>query len=699
MASFSPIAETIPNYRDFKNQFLKAFIPGSTTTPKVMATDKTGATTVAKFELDKDGFPKTSGGALVIPYISGPYDLWLFPTAAEADANDTVNAKRFAINIEATDANVLIDRLNPDTIAIAIADTSIQIGDVLDVEEYSTGSGGSGIWKAVDETTVTTNGANIRQSDTSTIALVLRMEGDVDVRSLGAVAGSDVSVICQIIVDAGFKPFFSTPFVTYVWDTTVQVKNKVGVKFTGKANLQATTTLYPNTSQKFYFIRFIDTLNSSVDGLTFNSIDGTVFDGSKRCINVGSTTRSSFHTIENCTFVNFRSQPIVLESVDEEVSAAQPANISNEFSTVRFNLFSNSTGGVITLNGGVKQLDVYGNTFDRPQLGIVKIDGENPPSNGEKCRDVRIYENKIVGSGTQAGITTAELFGCEENVKNISIRENDFYGVTSAEALILRDGQVPGTVESVIFSKNKFYDCVFADVVRTSITSTQITSIYAAENEFYTSTISATVMNIGTGGAVVDAVIEGNKIFGAVNVFVISNADNLRVENNFVETVDTEHILTTSGTVNLIIKGNKTDNSSLTVFDGLEFSGTLEYSGNDHSSSDAAKFLDINSTGSSKSNIKDNIFPDGVVKHLELTGASAIYFVVNNRFGTCTGDAILALSAAETQIVGNTFDEIIATFRAVNALAGGNASGLNNTVIRGIPNVANYTPLAAGNEF
>ena len=126
----------------------------------------------------------------------------------------------------------------------------------------------------------------------------------------------------------------------------------------------------------------------------------------------------------------------------------------------------------------------------------LKIDGENPPLNGEKCRDVRVYKNKIVGSGTQAGITTVELFGCEENVKNISITENDFYGVTSAEALILRDGQVPGTVESVIFSKNKFYDCVLSDVVRTSITSTQITSVYISENEFYANPeVQQTVVN------------------------------------------------------------------------------------------------------------------------------------------------------------------------------------------------------------
>ena len=96
--SLSPIAFIAPNYRDFKNDWLKAYEPG-TTTPKTMALDSAGATTVAKLQLNADGFLESSGGALVIPYIDGSYDAWLFPTEAEADANDTSNAERLADDI------------------------------------------------------------------------------------------------------------------------------------------------------------------------------------------------------------------------------------------------------------------------------------------------------------------------------------------------------------------------------------------------------------------------------------------------------------------------------------------------------------------------------------------------------------------------------------------------------------------------
>ena len=98
--SFSPIAFIAPNYRDYKTDWLKAFEPG-TTTPKTISLNADGSTLVIKVQLNADGFPVSAGGAIVIPHLNGPYDLWLFPTEAEADASDTSNALRLADNISA----------------------------------------------------------------------------------------------------------------------------------------------------------------------------------------------------------------------------------------------------------------------------------------------------------------------------------------------------------------------------------------------------------------------------------------------------------------------------------------------------------------------------------------------------------------------------------------------------------------------
>lgn len=103
--SFTQIAGIAPNFRDYKNDWLKAYEPG-TTTPKPMSDNGTGSPTVSKYQLNADGFPISSGGAVVIPHIDGPYDLWLFPTEAEADANDTINAERLADDISSPGSSI-----------------------------------------------------------------------------------------------------------------------------------------------------------------------------------------------------------------------------------------------------------------------------------------------------------------------------------------------------------------------------------------------------------------------------------------------------------------------------------------------------------------------------------------------------------------------------------------------------------------
>ena len=108
--AYAPIAFTAPNYRDNANEWIKAYEPG-TTTPKVMALESNGGTQVAKLQLNADGFIVSAGAALVIPYMSGAYDLWLFPTEAEADANNTANAIRLADNILGVLSDDQIDTL------------------------------------------------------------------------------------------------------------------------------------------------------------------------------------------------------------------------------------------------------------------------------------------------------------------------------------------------------------------------------------------------------------------------------------------------------------------------------------------------------------------------------------------------------------------------------------------------------------
>jgi len=141
--AFAPIAYTIPQYEDFANYWMKAFDQG-TTTPKVMATDATGGTTVAKFELNALGFPNTAGDALVIPYIDGSYDLWLFPTEAEADANNTTNAIQLADNIDLaqfTDASNIT--FTQDGAGAIESTVGIKLREIVSVKDFGASSASS----------------------------------------------------------------------------------------------------------------------------------------------------------------------------------------------------------------------------------------------------------------------------------------------------------------------------------------------------------------------------------------------------------------------------------------------------------------------------------------------------------------------------------------------------------------------------
>lgn len=98
--SLSAIAFIAPNYRDFKGDWVKFYEPG-TTIAKVIYLDSTGVTGVAKLQFDADGFMSSAGGAIIVPYIDGAYDAYIFVNETDADNNNTINGIRIADDLTA----------------------------------------------------------------------------------------------------------------------------------------------------------------------------------------------------------------------------------------------------------------------------------------------------------------------------------------------------------------------------------------------------------------------------------------------------------------------------------------------------------------------------------------------------------------------------------------------------------------------
>tara|TARA_R110002020_G_scaffold147185_2_gene322338 strand:- start:5964 stop:7004 length:1041 start_codon:yes stop_codon:yes gene_type:complete len=123
--AFLPIAHVAINYRDYPSNWIKAYEVG-TTTPKPMALMSDGTSQVAKLEVNADGFLVSSGDALVIPYISGLFDMYLFPTEAEADANETINAIRIADGSQGEGGSTI-----SDTIELTDGQTTVTLSSVM----------------------------------------------------------------------------------------------------------------------------------------------------------------------------------------------------------------------------------------------------------------------------------------------------------------------------------------------------------------------------------------------------------------------------------------------------------------------------------------------------------------------------------------------------------------------------------------
>jgi hypothetical protein len=232
--AYSPIALVAPNYRDYKNEWLKAYEPG-TTTPKIMALDSAASVTVAKLQLNADGFLNSAGDALVIPYLSGAYDLYLFPTAAEADSNTTTNAIRVANNIIGVLADDAIEELLINDLsqayepwktvaAMQIDATILPVGKKVSWQGYYAESDGGSNWGIVKTGTHTQDGGSIfTLADGKYVEANLKSQR-ISVKKFGAKDdGTESTTAIQTAVNfsEGRVVYFPRPDVKYLMTSSL----------------------------------------------------------------------------------------------------------------------------------------------------------------------------------------------------------------------------------------------------------------------------------------------------------------------------------------------------------------------------------------------------------------------------------------------------------------------------------------------
>ena len=249
--ALAPIALTAPQYENYGNWWIKFYAQG-TTTPIVMATDSDGITLLARAEISVGGtvplgFIKTPGDAMFIPWVDGDYDLWLFPTAAEADANDTTNAIQLADDINAdpnspdsilpivyaSESLPIVFNTVADAKAGIAADgstVSLAIGQRIVTNENSTGNGGGANYLVAANQAVDGYGDHLL--DNGNVAL-LQSDGAVNVLQFGAVGdgATDDTVAIQAVLDSGATKIIFDG--TFAYSSTITISNTVDIEVIG----------------------------------------------------------------------------------------------------------------------------------------------------------------------------------------------------------------------------------------------------------------------------------------------------------------------------------------------------------------------------------------------------------------------------------------------------------------------------------
>lgn len=288
-------------YEDFPNYWLKFYEQG-TTTPLSMATDSTGTTTLARAEISAGGvvpvgFIKTAGDAIFIPWVDGNYDGWLFPTAAEADANDTTNATRIADNINADPADAITSANKLNIVVDNIADMKaieFLLDDALvTVRGYLTpGDNQARVYRYDAGGVGSENRGTIFTLDTL-VGLFVAEFLDINVKDFGATgdgATDDAAAIRSVITaispdfDSSAQPFtLFFPKGNYKILSTIEIPpgvNLLGVGIYNGTNLNSSSII--NVQFDGVGIRFIRkaaattlTHNGGAEKIVFSGLGGS----------------------------------------------------------------------------------------------------------------------------------------------------------------------------------------------------------------------------------------------------------------------------------------------------------------------------------------------------------------------------------------------------------------------------------------
>ncbi len=603
--AFAPIAYTIPQYENYAGWYLKAYEQG-TTTPKNIATDSSGSTLLAKAQLDVEGFPITTGGARFIPHIDGDYDLWLFPTASDADNNVTANAIQLADNIDPPaefDAKQNLKWFN--SVADMVASTNLAIGDkALVLGYYSPGDGGGNIFEIVASGTGTADGGSyIDLTGISGQAKGLFVDGVVNVRQFGAKLDGVTDDSDAVNSAIAFGKIIMVPSGTCLIGSPISLSSNKSLRGdgVGKSIIKSSSSLGTNN-----MIDIADQArNIDICYLTFDGqntvITPTFVDAYKENI-INGKSNENVH-IHHCEFVGALNRACIFDA-----TLANPVKNIHVYN----NLFRNGSRGGFFISRYAEDIHVHDNYFYNIVDALIGGIAFEKSISISGVRGCWIYNNNVVQDNSSGAAIIVEYKDRSSNDVYIYGNRVDYTGAYASDANNIKCGPC----ERLIISNNVCNNAGASGIYLEGVTAAKISNniIYGsgksaialqqdADTLLYNNDVEVSgnyIKDANKNGAALGAPSSGGASNDSFAILQASQNDNdIRIIGNvFVDSGETFNGILVATNGDYLIRGNDfsgLNSNRITIDNHFSSSASYVISGNLAAKTEASGVATISS--------------------------------------------------------------------------------------------------------
>jgi hypothetical protein len=248
--AWKSISGTVPQYEvggiPASGYYLKFYAAG-TTTAIVMAIDETGSTTLAKAQLNSEGFPINGSSAVFIPHINRRYKLALYTNAIDADA-DTLGNAAWVVDLLSAEDHDNVATYDLGSEAAAASHTGVSTGSLIKTDYYDTNrtlnSGGDFSYTGTTTLGKATNWPDtdgyFYDADGKQFALI----GTASPKQFGAVGGGATATAAVLATFAGSK-FVVIDDHYAIEDDYIQLTQTTTVTWNGDGKIEQKGFAYP----------------------------------------------------------------------------------------------------------------------------------------------------------------------------------------------------------------------------------------------------------------------------------------------------------------------------------------------------------------------------------------------------------------------------------------------------------------------